>query len=230
MKLALSMMCCCMLLAGPVLAEEKPASKPQETQVLKTQREKASYAIGIDMGSSLKKNDIDVDIESLTRGIKDGLSGGKQLMTEQEMRESITVLQKDMQSRHEEKNKAFLDANKKKDGVVTLASGLQYKVITRGKGKSPKATDSVTVNYEGKLIDGTEFDSSYKRGQAATFPVNGVIRGWTEALQLMKEGAKWQLVIPPDLAYGPQGRPGIPPNSILVFDVELVSVNTKSTK
>ena len=121
----------------------------------------------------------------------------------------------------------ILAKNKKQDGVKTLQSGLQYKVITEGKGKSPKASDTVTVNYAGTLIDGTEFDSSYKRGQPATFPVGGVIKGWTEALQLMKEGSKWQLVIPADLAYGEQGRPGIPPNAVLIFEVELVSIKAQ---
>jgi FKBP-type peptidyl-prolyl cis-trans isomerase FklB len=127
-----------------------------------------------------------------------------------------------------EKNKkegeAFLAENKKKDGVKTLPSGLQYKVLAEGKGKTPKATDTVTVHYRGTLTDGTEFDSSYKRNQPASFPVNGVIKGWTEALQLMKEGSKWQLFIPASLAYGEPGRPGIPPNSVLIFDVELISV------
>jgi FKBP-type peptidyl-prolyl cis-trans isomerase FklB len=137
-------------------------------------------------------------------------------------------MQKEWAKNFSEKNKkegeAFLAENKKKSGIKALPSGLQYKVITEGKGKSPKATETVTVHYRGTLIDGTEFDSSYKRGQPATFPVGGVIKGWTEALQLMKEGAKWQLVIPSDLAYGESGRQGIPPNAVLVFEVELVSI------
>jgi FKBP-type peptidyl-prolyl cis-trans isomerase FklB len=178
------------------------------------------------MGGSLKKNGIEVDQDALHRGIKDGLTGGAPLMTDQEMKESIVALQKDLQAKRAEKNTAFLEENKKKDGVVSLPSGLQYKVLTPGTGKSPKATDSVTVNYRGTLIDGTEFDSSYKRGQPATFPVNGVIPGWTEALQLMKEGAKWQLVLPPNIAYGERGAGQIPPSSVLIFEVELISVNS----
>lgn len=223
-----------LLLAGPVMAAEK--------KELKTQKEKASYAIGLDIGNSLKKSNLEIDNASLNKGIKDALSGGKPLMTEQEMKETITALQKDMQAKQQaqakvagEKNKKegeeFLAANKKKDGVVTLPSGLQYKVIKSGTGKTPKATDSVTVHYRGTLIDGTEFDSSYKRNQAATFPVNGVIAGWTEALQLMKEGDKWQLFIPSNLAYGERGAGStIGPNSVLIFEVELMSVNPAETK
>ena len=206
-------------------ASRSPAFAAEKAE-LKTPKEKASYAIGLDMGGSLKKNDIDVDQDALHRGHQGRhLTGSKPLMTDQEMKDSIIGLQKDMQNKRAEKNKAFLDENKKKDGVVTLPSGLQYKVLTPGTGKTPKATDSVTVNYRGTLIDGTEFDSSYKRGQPATFPVNGVIPGWTEALQLMKEGAKWQLVLPPNIGYGERGAGQIPPNSVLIFEVELISVN-----
>jgi FKBP-type peptidyl-prolyl cis-trans isomerase FklB len=222
-------MMCLVLAAGTAFAEEQHA--------LKTQKEKLSYAIGIDMGSSLKKNAIDVDQDMLFKGIKDALSGGKQLMTEQEIRETIQTAQRELQTRQQEKMKAlaeknkkegeeFLAANKKKPGVKTLPSGLQYKIITEGKGKTPKSTDTVTVNYKGTLIDGTEFDSSYKRNEPATFPVSGVIKGWTEALQLMKEGSKWQLFIPADLAYGERGTMGGPigPNAVLIFEVELLSV------
>jgi FKBP-type peptidyl-prolyl cis-trans isomerase FklB len=157
-------------------------------------------------------------------------------MTEQEIKETVTALQKDLQVKQQEqvkvlaeKNKkegeAFLAGNKKKQGVITMPSGLQYKIMTDGKGKSPKATDMVTVNYKGTLIDGTEFDSSYKRGQPATFNVNGVIPGWTEALQLMKEGSKWQLFVPSNLAYGERGAGGpIGPNAVLIFEVELISI------
>jgi FKBP-type peptidyl-prolyl cis-trans isomerase FklB len=161
-------------------------------------------------------------------------------MTDEEVKTAISGLQKDLQAKQQErakvqgeKNKkegeAFLAQNKTKAGVKTLPSGLQYKVITEGKGKTPKANDTVTVQYKGTLIDGTEFDSSYKRGQPATFPVNGVIKGWTEALQLMKEGSKWQLFIPADLAYGASGTPGGPigPNAVLIFDVELVSIKAE---
>ena len=220
MKLRLVLILCMMIAASPVLAEEKTE--------LKTQKDKQSYAIGHDMGNNLKKNGIEIDPDLIVKGLKDALSGGKPLLTEQESKDAIATMQKEWAKSFSEKNKkegeAFLAENKKKSGVKTLPSGLQYKVITEGKGKSPKATDTVTVHYRGTLIDGTEFDSSYKRGQPATFPVGGVIKGWTEALQLMKEGAKWQLVIPSDLAYGESGRQGIPPNAALVFEVELVSI------
>jgi len=220
MKLRLVLILCMMIAASPVLAEEKTE--------LKTQKDKQSYAIGHDMGNNLKKNGIEIDPDLIVKGLKDALSGGKPLLTEQESKDAIATMQKEWAKSFSEKNKkegeAFLAENKKKSGVKTLPSGLQYKVITEGKGKSPKATDTVTVHYRGTLIDGTEFDSSYKRGQPASFPVNGVIKGWTEALQLMKEGAKWQLVIPSDLAYGESGRQGIPPNAALVFEVELVSI------
>ena len=216
MKLKLIMAVCIVLTASVVFAEDKLE--------LKTQKDKLGYAIGVDIGNSFKKSGIDIDPDILVRGIKDVLAGRTPLMTDLEVRETIMAAQRDIQAKRIEKNKAFLAENKKKQGVKVLPSGLQYKVITEGKGKKPKATDTVTVNYKGTLIDGTEFDSSYKRGQPATFPVNGVIKGWIEALQLMKEGSKWQLVIPADLAYGEQGRPGLPPNSVLIFEVELISV------
>jgi len=232
MKSRLAMILCMVLAASPVISAEK--------KELKTEKEKASYAIGFDMGSSLKKNELDVDPDILGKAIKDVLTGGKTLMTEQEVKIALMALQKDMQAKQQakmkglgEKNKkegeAFLAQNKTKDGVKTLASGLQYKVLAPGKGKSPKASDTVTVNYRGTLIDGTEFDSSYKRGQPASFPVNGVIKGWTEALQLMKEGSKWQLVIPANLAYGENGTPGGPigPGAVLIFEVELMSIKAQ---
>ena len=228
MKLMFGLMLSAALVANPVVAAEK--------EELKTQKDKVSYVIGLDMGNSLKKNMVDVDIEILEKGIKDALSGAKPLMTEQEMKQTIMALQKDLQAKQQEqvkalaeKNKkegeAFLAENKKKQGVITMPSGLQYKILTDGKGKSPKATDAVTVNYKGTLIDGTEFDSSYKRGQPATFTVNGVIPGWTEALQLMREGSKWKLFVPSNLAYGERGAGGpIGPNAVLIFEVELLSV------
>lgn len=211
-----------------------------ETSELKTPKEKVSYAIGMEMGNSLKKNGIDVNPDLLTKAIKDVLTGQKTQLTDQEAGAVLTDLQKEIQGKRQEKMKAlgeknknegetFLAENMKKEGVKTLPSGLQYKVITEGKGKSPNATDTVTVQYTGRLVDGTEFDSSYNRGQAATFAVNGVIKGWTEALQLMKEGSKWQLFLPSNLAYGEAGTTGGPigPNAVLIFDVELVSVQSK---
>jgi FKBP-type peptidyl-prolyl cis-trans isomerase FklB len=207
----------------------------QETLTLKTQKEKLSYIIGMDMGKNLKNQSVDIDSNILARGLKDALSGSKSVLTEQEVRDTLSVFQKEMVAKQQaigEKNKkegeAFLAENKKKKGVTTLPSGLQYKVVKAGTGKKPKPTDTVTVQYQGTLIDGTEFDSSYRRGQPATFPVNGVIPGWTEALGLMQEGAKWQLFIPPNLAYGERGTGSqIGPNATLIFEVELVSIQEK---
>jgi FKBP-type peptidyl-prolyl cis-trans isomerase len=222
---------CMVLVMSPAFAKEKTE--------LKTQKDKTSYAIGMNMAASVKTNAIDVDVDALVQGIRDSLTNKKMLLTEDEARETLMALQKDLQAKmHEkakvqaEKNKKegeeFLTKNKGKEGVKTLPDGLQYKVITEGKGKSPLATDTVTVNYRGTLINGTEFDSSYKRGQPATFPVDGVIKGWTEALQLMKEGSKWQLFIPSNLAYGERGAGGsIGPNATLIFEVELIKVGTK---
>ncbi|HSL92058.1 MAG TPA: FKBP-type peptidyl-prolyl cis-trans isomerase [Candidatus Limnocylindrales bacterium] len=216
------------LLAGAAWAEE--------AAVLKTQKDKVSYGIGMNIGKSLKKDAIDVDADLLVKGLKDSLSGGKTLMSEEEYRATLTALQKEMMEKQAEaakvlaeKNKkegeAFLAENGKKEGVVTLPSGLQYKVIASGAGKTPKAGDTVETHYRGTLIDGTEFDSSYTRGQTATFPVNGVIPGWTEALQKMREGDKWQLFVPSSLAYGERGAGrDIGPNTTLIFEVELIAV------
>ena len=211
----------------------------QETPTLKTQKEKISYIIGMDIGSNFKRQSIDIDPDILGRGIKDGLSGAKPLLSEQEAKEVLADFEKVMRARQEESRKAigeknkkegeaFLAANKAKEGVKTAPSGLQYKVIKPGTGKKPQATDTVTVNYRGTLTDGTEFDSSYRRGKPATFPVSGVIPGWTEALQLMEEGAKWEIVIPSKLAYGEQGAGQmIGPNATLIFEVELISIQEK---
>ncbi len=207
---------------------------------LKTPKDKASYAIGMDMGNSLKKNGVDVNPDALAKALKDVLTDQKTQLTDQEAGTILADMQKEIQGKRQEKMKiqgeknktegtAFLAENMKKEGVKTLPSGLQYKVLTEGNGKSPSATDTVTVQYTGRLVDGTEFDSSYKRGQAATFAVTGVIKGWTEALQLMKEGSKWQLFLPSALAYGETGTVGGPigPNAALIFDVELVSIQAK---
>jgi FKBP-type peptidyl-prolyl cis-trans isomerase FklB len=207
----------------------------QETLVLKNQKDKVSYIIGMDIGNNLKKQLIDVDLNILTKGLKDAFTGAKSLLTEKEIQETMTAFQKEMMAKKEEvakQNKkdgeVFLAENKKKEGVKTLPSGLQYKVIKTGTGKKPKSTDTVTVHYRGTLINGTEFDSSYKRGQTVSFPVSGVIPGWTEALQLMEEGAKWQLFVPPNLAYGEKGAGNvIGPNATLIFEVELVSTQEK---
>jgi FKBP-type peptidyl-prolyl cis-trans isomerase FklB len=211
----------------------------EENLVLKNQKDKVSYIIGMEIGKNFKKQSVDIDPDILTRGIKDAISGGKSLLPEQEIQETMAAFQKEMTAKQEEltkklgeKNKkegeAFLAENKKKGDVKTLPSGLQYKVIKAGTGKKPRLTDTVTTHYRGTLIDGTEFDSSYRRGQPASFPVGGVIPGWTEALQLMEEGAKWQLFIPPNLAYGERGMGGvIGPNATLIFEIELISIQEK---
>ncbi|MDP9186071.1 MAG: FKBP-type peptidyl-prolyl cis-trans isomerase [Verrucomicrobiota bacterium] len=212
--------------AVSLFAEEKP---PQ----LKDLKDKASYALGLNFGFNFKRQNVDLNTDAFAAGFKDAMAGRKPLMSEQEVRETMTAFEKDMQQKQAEtaqKNAAeadkFLAANKSKEGVKTTESGLQYKVLKEGSGAQPKSSDTVTVNYRGTLVDGTEFDSSYKRGQPATFPVGGVIKGWTEALQLMKVGSKFQLFIPANLAYGEQGRPGIPPNSLLIFEVELMDVKS----
>ena len=211
------------------------AAKPATALPLKTQKDKASYAVGMSIGTGLKRQALPVDPAVVARGLRDAMTGAKPLMTEDQLKEVLTQLQTDMRAKQQAKSEAaasgnkklgdaFMSENKAKDGVVTLPSGLQYKVLTAGTGPKPTASDTVSCNYKGTLIDGTEFDSSYKRGEAASFPVGGVIKGWTEALQLMPVGSKWQLVIPSDLAYGDAGRPGIPPGSTLVFEVELLSI------
>ncbi|TAN40981.1 MAG: FKBP-type peptidyl-prolyl cis-trans isomerase [Nitrospirae bacterium] len=218
---------CVMAMAGTVLAEEQAA--------LKTQKDKVSYIIGMDIGNNFKKQGIEIDADMLMKGLKDVLAGSKPLIAEKEAVDTMTAFKQEYMAKQaetarvqSEKNKkdgeAFLSENKKKEGVKTLPSGLQYKVITEGAGKTPKAADTVTVNYRGTLVDGTEFDSSYKRGQPASFPVKGVIPGWVEALQLMKEGDKWQLYIPANLAYGDKNAGLIGPNATLIFDVELITV------
>jgi FKBP-type peptidyl-prolyl cis-trans isomerase FklB len=261
--------------AAPKTTRPKPkpatpgATKPATAPVLKTQKEKFSYALGMNLGAGLMHQEVDVDPTVLGRGLRDGFncspgatpppkaSAGtapkpacKTLLTEDEARTILAAAQADFKQKQQAKqaavqakqaavqakmaleaaaNKkigdAFLADNKAKDGVVTLPSGLQYKILTPGDGPKPVATDTVVCDYKGTLIDGTEFDSSYKRGEPATFPVSGVIKGWTEALQLMPVGSKWQLFVPADLAYGDQQRgPQIVPGSTLIFEVELKSI------
>jgi FKBP-type peptidyl-prolyl cis-trans isomerase FklB len=209
---------------------------------LKDQKDKVSYSIGMNIGNNLKKQSIEVSPDILLQGIKDALSGGKTLMTEKEVNETMMNFQKEVMAKQQarmkelaEKNKkegeAFLAENKKKEGVITLPSGLQYKVIKEGDGKIPTINDTVTVNYRGTLIDGKEFDSSYTRGQPVTFPVKGVIPGFSEALQLMKVGSKWQLFIPSNLAYGERGAgEEIGPGATLIFELELVSIKEGASK
>ena len=229
MKVRIAMaMCGVIALSGASFAADAPE--------LKTDKEKISYSIGMDIGGSLKRGSVEVDPDLVAKGLKDSYGGGKTMLTEDQARQAIEDFQKTLMAKQaetmkilSEKNKAdgerFLAENAKKEGVKVLPSGLQYKVIAPGTGKSPTTADTVTTHYRGTLIDGTEFDSSHKRGQPATFPVSGVIPGWTEALQLMKEGAKWQLFVPPGLAYGERGAGQvIGPNATLVFEVELLTV------
>jgi len=203
----------------------------EKAEIFKTEMDKVSYIIGTQMAGSLKKAEIDVNLELLVQGMKDTLADTKLALSQDEMTKTYSAWQQKMrakqaakQAMEAAKNLAFLEANKAKEGVKVLPSGLQYKVIKEGTGNTPTADDKVKTHYRGTLIDGTEFDSSYKGNKPAEFPVKGVIKGWTEALQLMKEGGKWELYIPANLAYGQRGRPGIPPNSTLIFEIELLEV------
>jgi FKBP-type peptidyl-prolyl cis-trans isomerase FklB len=232
--MAVSILAAVVLLSGSACARQTSTSAD-----LKTDKDKASYAVGLNVGKNLAKESIDVDPAIVEQGIKDAMAGGKTLMTDEEVKAAMTALKATAQKNQEAKmaqagdaNKkegdAFLAANKAKDGVVTLPSGLQYKILTAGTGAKPTAADTVICNYKGTLINGKEFDASSKHGGPATFPVSGVIKGWTEALQLMPVGSKWQLFIPPDLAYGQRGAGGdIGPGATLIFEVELVSIKGK---
>jgi FKBP-type peptidyl-prolyl cis-trans isomerase FklB len=233
-------------------AAKAPAAKPASTPAaksttgtatapeLKTDKEKGSYAVGLNIGASLKQQPVDLDLPSVLRGIRDAHDGNKPLLSDQEVEAELKILQTQATQKRDaelqkageanmKEGQAFLAANKAKDGVVTLPSGLQYKILTTGTGDKPTASDTVVCNYRGTLVNGTEFDSSYKRGKPAEFPVGGVIKGWTEALQLMPVGSKWQLVVPSELAYGSRGAGGgaIGPNETLVFEVELISIKGK---
>jgi FKBP-type peptidyl-prolyl cis-trans isomerase len=223
----------------PAKSRTTTAAKSSTVLSLKTQKDKFSYALGMNLGKNLHQQAVAVDPNILARGLKDALTGGKTLLTEDEARAALTAAQAEVRAKQQEKmqqagaenkkeGETFLAANKAKDGVVTLPSGLQYKILTAGTGPKPTASDTVVCNYRGTLINGTEFDSSYKRGQPATFPVGGVIKGWTEALQLMPVGSKWQLFIPADLAYGDRGAGAdIGPGATLIFEVELLSIQGK---
>jgi FKBP-type peptidyl-prolyl cis-trans isomerase len=203
----------------------------------KTDEQKYSYALGQQFGKNLTALEVPIDKGALLNSLEDALNNKASKMDDKQIQESMMMLRDARMSKMKEvgdKNKKlgdeFLAKNKTAEGVKTTTSGLQYKVITEGKGPKPTATDMVEVHYQGALIDGTEFDSSYKRNAPATFQVGGVIKGWTEALQMMNEGSKWKLFIPADLAYGTMDRPGIPANSVLVFDVELLKVTKDSGK
>jgi len=212
------------------------AAKPLKAGDLDSQKKKVSYAIGLDIGKNFKERAMDVNMEILIQGLRDAQGGGQPLLGSEEIQKVMTQFQQDMMKVEQEKrmgqaqvNKAkgdaFLKENSQKPGITVTASGLQYRVISTGTGPLPKLTDTVKVHYRGTLLDGSEFDSSYKRNQPAVFPLNGVIKGWTEALQLMKVGSKWQIFLPAGLAYGEQGAGQvIGPNATLVFDVELLSI------
>ncbi len=234
-----------MIVVGMVLLAGVAAA--QDTPALKTEKDKVSYALGVDLGNQLKKLSIDVDPGLFGRGLKDALSGSKALLTEEEVSAAIAGLQAEMKLRQAqamkgtsnqallaqmaEENKkagrAFLAENRKKEGVVTLPSGLQYKILKEGEGKKPTLEDTVVCHYRGTLLDGTEFYNSYKRNQPLARPVKEVIKGWTEALQLMPVGSKWRLFVPPELAYGESGSGPIGPNATLIFEVELLSIQGK---
>ena len=238
----------------PATAKPKPATpgtaKTPTPLVLKTQKDKFSYALGMNVGAGLhgqlQKQELDVDPAILIRAFRDAFTSGKTLLTEDQAKTILTAAQADYRKKAQENqaalqaktteeaavNKktgdAFLAENKTKDGVITLPSGMQYKILQEGGGPKPASTDTVVCNYKGTLLDGTEFDSSYKRGQPVTFPVTGVIKGWTEALQMMPVGSKWQLFIPSDLAYGERSPGGpIGPNSTLIFEIDLLSIQEK---
>jgi FKBP-type peptidyl-prolyl cis-trans isomerase FklB len=224
----------------PASGAKAAASASQGSAALATEKQKESYALGMNIARGLQKQSVPLDMSALVRGITDSLTSGKTLLTDDEAVAELKRLQTEVNAKQQEEQKqaaeenmkdgeAFLAANKSKDGVVTLPSGLQYKIEKEGTGPKPKASDTVVCNYRGTFINGTEFDSSYKRGQPATFPVGGVIKGWTEALQMMPVGSKWELFIPSDLAYGPRGAGGvIGPDATLVFEVELLSIQGKA--
>lgn len=210
------------------------ACKQSPKADLSTDKGKLSYTIGQQIGRQMKGQNLDIDTDTLAASIADALAGKESKMKPEEMQAAMMKAQQSMTEKmaaqgkeNKEKGDQYLAQNKTKDGVKTTASGIQYQVIKPGTGKSPKATDMVKVHYVGTLIDGTEFDSSVKRGEPAQFPLNQVIRGWTEGVQLMKVGEKTRFVIPSDLAYGPEGRPGIPPNSVLVFEIELLEISKR---
>lgn len=198
---------------------------------LETDAQKFSYVLGQQIGGQIRAQGLEVDADVFASSMKAAIAGEESKMTPAEMHQVMVSMNEKMVQKAESDAKdnmeagiKFLEENKKKEGIKVTASGLQYEILQEGKGKTPKATDTVRVHYRGTLVDGTQFDSSYDRNEPAEFPVNGVIKGWTEALQMMKEGSKWKLFIPSELAYGARGRPSIPPNSVLIFEVELLEV------
>jgi FKBP-type peptidyl-prolyl cis-trans isomerase FklB len=243
----------CVVLAASVLGvaalataqSPAPAASPaasQATSQFANAKDKVSYAIGADIANSFRRQGLEVNPDVLVKAFKEVYTGAPAQMNDQEIREAIMAFQQDMRTKMQEKMKiegeqnkkdevAFLAENAKKEGVVTLPSGLQYKVITMGTGPKPAATDTVTVHYRGTFLNGKEFDSSYSRKQPATFAVNRVVKGWTEALQLMPTGSKWQLVIPAKIGYGDAGNPpAVGPSACLIFEVELISIGEAGPK
>lgn len=226
-----------LVLSSVACSGETPKKRIDE---LKTPDEKLSYAIGLEIGTSLKNLPTEIEFDIFVQAVEDALKGKEPLLTQQEAREIKMEFGKKVRAERAQKRKeageknrkegeAFLAENKKKEGVVTTESGLQYMVLHEGDGPKPKVTDRVKVHYRGTLIDGTEFDSSYKRGKPATFPLKGVVAGWTEALQLMKVGSKYRLFVPSELAYGKRGRgPKIEPNAVLIFELELLEIEKKA--
>jgi FKBP-type peptidyl-prolyl cis-trans isomerase FklB len=230
--------------------EPKPAAEKEITKAdLKTEDDKVSYSVGFSMGSSFKQDELKINLEILQQGMEDGFTGSKQLLDEEEVKKTMMAFKEKMRAKkqaeymkrmeeikkqgeaNKEKGRQFLEENKAREDIVTLESGLQYKILKKGTGASPKPTDTVKCQYRGTTIDGKEFDSSYERGKPATFAVNRVIKGWTEGLQLMKEGGKWQFFIPSELAYGERGAgKNIGPNEVLVFEVELLEIEKPDTK
>lgn len=222
------------LLAAATLAIPMQAA---DSKPLATEKEKQSYAVGINVGNRFKSDVIDLDIDAFMRGFRDTLNSAKPALTAEEIEQALTSLQRDVEAKKAERESKlakcgadFLAKNKSKEGVVTTASGLQYKILTPGSGAYPKPADQVKVHYRGTLVNGTQFDSSYDRKEPITFGLDGVIKGWTEGLQKLKPGGKMQLFIPPDLGYGPNSQGPIPPNSVLLFDVELLAINPPEEK
>lgn len=239
MKVFLAVATAAGLVAGSALAQQPsaPGAGSAAGVELKDLKQKASYSYGYTLGKNLKAQAVDIDPEVFARGVADALGGGPGALKDEEIQASLQAFARQLQARqagvagkaaasNKVEGEKFLAANKNQPGVTTLPSGLQIKVLKQGSGPKPKATDTVTVHYEGKLIDGTIFDSSLKRGQPTSFPVNKVIAGWTEALQLMPVGSTWQLFIPSNLAYGENPRPGGPigPNAVLTFEVQLLKI------
>ena len=215
------------LIYGVCSADDAKTAKIKTTNAidLKNDNDKVLYSLGYELGKDISRQELELAPDVLLKGVEDAISGGKPLINTLQRQAALKQIQETRAQGNLEQSQSFLAANGKKEGVQTLPSGLQYKMINAGEGKSPGVNDSVVVNYRGSLLDGREFDSSYERGKPATFQLKKVIKGWREGLQLMKEGAKWELFIPPELAYGKRGRPKtIPPNSVLIFEVELVSV------